>query len=173
MTTFTPDREEIAWAAGFFDGEGTTHFALSAESRSPRRRVGYPRLSVAQVGTETLQRFQHAVGDAGAIYGRSRSNVCAWQTGSAKQAYFVIGVLWHKLTPIKQAQAAKVFLRYREQLDTRPPRVKCQPGCECKRHQGVFCAPGCTCGRHKKNAGCLGQLLESSLFDDQDDDDDG
>lgn len=54
---------EVAWAAGFFDGEGcvsgyTTHF--------PTRTVRYIALIVAQTSTEHLERFKLAVG-AGSI----------------------------------------------------------------------------------------------------------
>lgn len=145
---FVPDREELAWAAGFFDGEGTTHLAMAPASRySPDRRCGFPRLSVAQISVETLDRFRTAVGGIGGIYGRQRSNVHSWQTGSVKQAYFVIGLLWFKLTPIKQEQARASFLRYKEQLMTKPkPPASSYPrwrrdehGCHISNKTGAGC----------------------------------
>ena len=57
-------QSELAWAAGFFDGEGNTRLEQSSDKR---RR--YLRISIGQTEKETLLRFQRAVGGIGKIYG--------------------------------------------------------------------------------------------------------
>jgi hypothetical protein len=56
----TVDREELSWAAGFFDGEGC--FSLV-------RNFRYPTVRIAQAEREPLERFQAAVGGIGKVYG--------------------------------------------------------------------------------------------------------
>ena len=53
------DREEIAWAAGFFDGEGCFSYIQKAR---------YVCLRIGQSELEPLERFREAVG-LGKIYG--------------------------------------------------------------------------------------------------------
>src|SRR5438132_13522649 len=58
--TLRIDREKLAWAAGFFDGEGTTF------AKSTTERPGYHQLSVSvpQAGSTTpvvLERFRDSV----------------------------------------------------------------------------------------------------------------
>jgi hypothetical protein len=54
-------RAELAWAAGFFDGEGCTYLKKGRKSYSPA-------LGITQNDPEVLHRFQKAVG-AGAVNG--------------------------------------------------------------------------------------------------------
>ncbi len=59
------NREELAWAAGFFDGEGST----TVQRRDKERKSDRPVMSIQQTGTgEELFRFLKAVDD-GKIYG--------------------------------------------------------------------------------------------------------
>ncbi|HEX9696833.1 MAG TPA: LAGLIDADG family homing endonuclease [Actinomycetota bacterium] len=51
--------EEAAWAAGFFDAEGSTALIQGR----------YPMITVAQVGRDLLDRFRVAVGDVGSVVG--------------------------------------------------------------------------------------------------------
>lgn len=54
---------EIAWAAGFYDGEGCT----SNSTASGRYR--YLSLQISQAEPTTLHRFWEAVGQIGKVYG--------------------------------------------------------------------------------------------------------
>lgn len=75
--TFKPSAEEIAWAAGFFEGEGSFFRNL----RPPRKdgsRAFYSRASVTQKDRSLLERFQRIVG-FGIIMDRSEG-VGYWQT---------------------------------------------------------------------------------------------
>ena len=56
------DSHELAWAAGFFDGEGT----VLSRKRSKWRELS---LSVPQSETSTLRRFHAAVGGIGKLRG--------------------------------------------------------------------------------------------------------
>lgn len=110
------NREELAWAAGFFDGEGTT----SAFMHVNRWQI---QLAVSQNNLDTLERFQAAVHGVGKIYGpydRNRKNpIYTYKIGGYERVQAVISMLWPWLTPHKKEQAATALLRY---LNTWKPR---------------------------------------------------
>lgn len=56
MKAILGSREELAWAAGFFDGEGTVSWAKNVHGR------GTFTIKISQLDTETLDRFRAAVG---------------------------------------------------------------------------------------------------------------
>ncbi len=58
---------ELAWAAGFFDGEGHTRWQKNASNR------GTFCVSVSQLEKEPLERFKAAVGGGGHLYGPKRN----------------------------------------------------------------------------------------------------
>lgn len=110
------DREELAWAAGFFDGEGST--------MSVDRARQYPWLTITQGGTleeppRVLVRFRAAVGGVGYITGPEVfEDHPHWQP---RWVYRVIGfelvqaviaLQWHHLGPVKRAQARAVLGRW-------------------------------------------------------------
>ena len=106
---------ELAWAAGFFDGEGSTkriyshYFTKKGEVRKPAPGVC---LSVAQAELKPLLRFKKAVGNVGHINGpySYRSNQRPYWIWSAsyKTAREVFGSLKTYLCPIKKAQYSRV-----------------------------------------------------------------
>lgn len=59
-TLFVVNREELAWAAGFFDGEGCFSYTAKA---------GFATVTIGQVDRRVLDRFQEAIGGVGKIYG--------------------------------------------------------------------------------------------------------
>ena len=65
------DRYELAWAAGFFDGEG-----WAARVENKKRGTRYPMARINQAGDagvpEVLIRFRHALGGLGSIGGPDR-----------------------------------------------------------------------------------------------------
>lgn len=100
------DRVELAWAAGFFDGEGST-FAT---------KRGHLRVSITQASPsgipDVLLRFHAAVGAIGYVYGPVRE-----KNPSAQPKWFymahgfemgqtVLGLIWTWLGPVKREQAA-------------------------------------------------------------------
>jgi LAGLIDADG-like domain len=112
FVAFRPDREELAWAAGFFDGEGC--FSWTAKSAWGCAVIG-------QSNRESLERFQRAVGDLGKIYGPyksrhkdrwSRKEQWVFRAHRREHVQAVALMLWFKLGPIKRAQAKSVLSRY-------------------------------------------------------------
>lgn len=110
------DREELAWAAGFFDGEGST---LSVD----RVRM-YPWISINQGGTldgppDVLVRFRRVAGGIGHIDGprvfRDHPDwlpLWNYRVAGFELVQAVIAVLWHHLGPVKRAQARDVLQRW-------------------------------------------------------------
>ena len=99
---------ERAWAAGFFDGEGTIRV----------NRNGSLRLSVPQTERSTLDRLQVAIG--GTVYGtyRPRSHKAHWKSqyhlvASGANAIEAIDRMWKWLSMPKRAQAANALALYK------------------------------------------------------------
>ena len=116
---------ELAWAAGFFDGEG--HISLRNSGK------GFKRIAVqaAQIDRQVLDRFQKAVG-VGHVYGpytpkaKTRKPYFGWQTtGGLEQAQHAIAMLWNWLSPVKKAQGKKALLLAKEYYSR--PRLKPGP----------------------------------------------
>lgn len=129
MKTLEPSsREELAWAAGFYDGEGSTSYGTHKGGSRP---YIIPSASVSQKNATTLERFQRAVGGRGRIYERrNRPGMFQWETSRWVEARDVVNLLWPWLCEPKRQQAAAVFAVYDEQRATRPPRAK---AVSCKR----------------------------------------
>lgn len=91
---------ELAWAAGFFDGEGSTYVDSSLQGNHyyPRLRLGVVQSGETFNPPQVLVRFQKAVGDIGSInpIPRRRSNEKpAWQFKcQASVAEQVLDLLW-------------------------------------------------------------------------------
>jgi hypothetical protein len=112
------DRDEVIWAAGFFDGEGNVSVSLQREH--------YPRISVqiTQVHPEVLQRFRDAVGGLGTIQGpyeyRGKVNGQPWyiyKTNAPQEVMFVISALRPFVCSVKRAQGeekVKLYLSLRD-----------------------------------------------------------
>src|SRR6266404_5019609 len=130
--SYTPNREELAWSAGLFDGEGWVGYT------GVSRRGGHQfSLVVNQVDRRVLDRFAAAVG-VGHVSGPRlsarhdgyhRQPQYRYAVGSHPQVQAVCALLWTWLSPVKRAQ-------FREALTTalpvshrrhRPP-VLCEHG---------------------------------------------
>jgi hypothetical protein len=106
MTTW---REELAWVAGFYDGEGST--TLTVE--------GYPRMNIGQLwaNRRTLERVQRVLG-LGTIYG-PYDKATKSRPGNRPQAMLsiigyhdvqaAVAMLWTFLDEEKQQQALHVL----------------------------------------------------------------
>lgn len=115
---------ELAWAAGFFDGEGST-------SCSPKiikgRNYLFLCMQLSQVGElmpETLQRFRDAVG-IGKIYGpyqpatSTRQPVWKWQVQAESDVKAVVEKLKPYLSEVKVAQATYCLYLYDNRVSER------------------------------------------------------
>lgn len=129
----TLDREDLAWAAGFFDGEGNIRFNTrkNKNATNPKRLYGTPQISLAQVHKAALKRFQRAVHGLGNIYGpythgkQKKNPYWLFNTSSFEQAQAIVAMLWPWLGPVKRAQA-KDALRQAKKYAQRP-RLKTGP----------------------------------------------
>jgi len=102
------DRELLAWAAGFFDGEGTTI------ARSDRRRPNYFELevSVSQSGPdgvpEVLSKFQRAMFGVGTNYPQPGAMV-KWDSRGRAIAEMALALMWPWLGSVKKEQAQRAI----------------------------------------------------------------
>jgi hypothetical protein len=81
------DHEELAWAAGLFEGEGC--FSVLKDGRGPQA-------SLSMVDQEIVEKFADIVG-AGKIYPYHKppyQPVYKWQSGDFEQFQHVVCVLW-------------------------------------------------------------------------------
>lgn len=115
------DSHELAWAAGFFDGEGCTQLM----HMKPRRNADYPtiRVIVTQADRGLLERFQRAVGD-GNIVGPITKNRPGRKplyrlTKNGPAAAEILRVLWPWLSEPKREQARTAVALYNKSLATR------------------------------------------------------
>jgi hypothetical protein len=105
MTTFTIDREELAWAAGFFDGEGSPYFAKNV------RTAG---ITIGQTDREVLDRFVKSV-QLGKVtgpygpYGSGKKPIFYIRIVSHWQTQHIAAALWPWLGTEKKEQFVKVL----------------------------------------------------------------
>jgi len=109
------DREELAWAAGFFDGEGSigcyTH-ENGKGYRSPRLV-----LQIAQTDRFVLDRFQAATG-VGRVSGpfkpKTKNSNPYWRmtTESHQNVQAIVAMLWAWLSPQKRGDAHEAISAY-------------------------------------------------------------
>jgi len=118
------DREQLAWAAGFFDGEGSM---VAGTKR--QRSVAYAQ--IGQSDRQVLDRFCAAVG-VGKVYGpygpyKTSGNALAtkphftYRTRGYGEAQQVVCALWQWLGDEKREQAVRA-LRQVQQYPAVPQR---------------------------------------------------
>lgn len=107
------NRVELAWAAGFFDGEGW----FSVPDRGQSLELG-----VGQKMQPALERFQAAVG-VGRIYRERNNTFFSWRATNAADQYRTIRLLWPYMTEPKKAQGRDALQRLRERRSTLTRRV--------------------------------------------------
>jgi hypothetical protein len=116
---------ELAWAAGFYDGEGSTSLRNQRMNtvREGVREYKYATEGISQIHPETLERFQRAVG-VGRVTGpytsknKMHSTFWKYQANSA-DAGEVLRLIGPWLSTPKQEQAVKVMATVRD-FGTRP-----------------------------------------------------
>lgn len=116
------DEHELAWAAGFFDGDG-----WAALVRPKRRRSGHPHAQINQAGAdgmpEVLPRFRDAVGVgrvAGPKIEEGRQPIYRWAASSRRDVERTGALIGPWLSREKREQfSAAVGLRFAQQpIDT-------------------------------------------------------
>lgn len=115
------DREQLAWAAGFWDGEGCCGISNGKSGAVSLY------LTISQVPREPLDRFARAVG-CGRVSGpfqRSKPHhqpQYLWRIGSFEYCQAVLAMLWPFLSGPKREQAAAALERvaaYQGELSVR------------------------------------------------------
>lgn len=94
---------ELAWCAGFFDGEGSTFFQLHVQGNYSTSQIT---LDVAQVNPLLLRRFNRATGKFGNFH---RTQL---RTARFEYVQYVMCLLWKYLGPIKKEQYRKASKEY-------------------------------------------------------------
>lgn len=108
------DREQLAWAAGLVDGEGSFILARTHGRPTDKRRYAAPRLSVAQCHEGVLNTLHSALG-FGTIYGpykpkQPRANpFWLYQITGFEETQAMIALLWPWLGEVKKAQAKRIL----------------------------------------------------------------
>jgi len=97
---------ELAWAAGFFDGEGYVGSTLRFNGTKRYRRID---VQITQIDAEVLERFRDAVG-VGKVYGPYHSKrrinpMWKYGVGSVHDVMHVLDLLRPYLCSIKTKQA--------------------------------------------------------------------
>lgn len=124
MTFSTTAALELAWAAGFFDGEGSTGSAPKRGADSLGVFASVPQAaSTPQRPPAVLFRFHRAVGELGRIGNpyfdrRSRAYLFQWRTDNFEEVQAVTALLWRDLGTVKRAQASRVLSRVAEHYAT-------------------------------------------------------
>ena len=105
------NREELAWAGGFFSGEGCISY--TSTGKEPQRRV---MLHVTNTHLPGLERFNAAVNGLLRIYKAKphKGTKQVWRLcGTSFEAcQAVITMLWPWLTPEKQERTREVLSAY-------------------------------------------------------------
>jgi len=116
------ENEKLAWAAGFYDGEGCTLNCLAYKKKHISKAGKESILSsdnismqISQVGRESLDRFDAALGGVGTINGPYKdkrpnaSPIHMWRTTGVKHVRDSILLLWPWLGTVKRKQAEKAL----------------------------------------------------------------
>ena len=115
-------RENIAWAAGLFEGEG---------SISIKRQTA--QLSLGMTDEDVVRRFYSIIG-IGKIYGPYRDKrklthkqMWIWTIGGARQCQAVLAALWNHLGKRRKHKAEEAIIRCSTWSHPRD-RIKCKLG---------------------------------------------
>lgn len=93
---------ELAWVAGFFDGEGYTG------ARKTKYGTYQLQLQIQQKGREPLDRVCEILG--GKVYTlKSRPGIFKWSLHKKQAVKNALGLLWPYLTKVKKEQANKAL----------------------------------------------------------------
>jgi hypothetical protein len=103
---------ELAWAAGFFDGEGCTHIR---KFTNKGHNTWYLNINVAQSGIpECLNRFKAAVGNLGNINGPYKGYHYKFDCSKFEHVQAIIALLWNYLSGPKKKQIKLKLAELRE-----------------------------------------------------------
>lgn len=130
------DPLEVAWAAGFFDGEGSVFVRNTARHKGGTTGKLYPlttvEMGVSQVRIEPIIRFHRIVGigKIGGPYGGlrpGRSAYFRWNTAGRPSVFRVAQLLWPMLSLPKREQFHRCWETLRERRTPKSPKLYSLP----------------------------------------------
>ena len=126
---FPSEEHELAWAAGFFGGDGTTSAGRANRLHPEYRqlRAGIPQAEFAGAVPPVLVRFQQAVGGIGSIHGPfmprnpwSKRRQYTWQVTGISRTEVLLELIWPWLDDAKRQQARSAITAARRGGPHRP-----------------------------------------------------
>jgi hypothetical protein len=106
------DKIKLAWAAGFFDGEGCT--LLHKDRRWNGKGQLMLMINQLAVNRTVLYKFKNIVG-VGDIYGPYKNGqgyICRYAVQNFQGFQHVVCLIWSELSDVKKAQIRKALTRY-------------------------------------------------------------
>lgn len=116
MTNGIISTEDLAWCAGFFDGEGSTTI-----SKVTGKYYYHFYLKVPQKNPLLLYKFQSIVGGYGKIYLDAKRQLYQLEVGRFEHIQLIICLMWKWLSSIKKEQYKRALL-LRLSTGRNPPR---------------------------------------------------
>jgi hypothetical protein len=117
---------ELAWAAGLYDGEGSASMYMPRRRKTARRQMQVSQAGVVGSPPEVLVRFRAAVGE-GNVTGPYRGYLFYWKT-TRKDAIDEIAVsLWPYLSAEKRSQFETMTLAAGRSLPRWPSALRDPP----------------------------------------------
>ena len=123
---------ERAWAAGFFDGEGSVYTRHTKKHKGVTTGKMYPlttvEMSLCQIRKEPLERFHKAVG-VGRISGPYKPKTpnsqpyWRWNTAGRPSSNAVLTTLWRYLSLPKREQALAVWVELESLKTPKSPKL--------------------------------------------------
>lgn len=118
---------ELAWAAGFFDGEGTAGCYLHNKSKLSVQDERYcARMTIGQSDPEVLIRFQSAVGVGNVRgpykYAYNKTPLWCWSLAKIGEIKIASGAIFPYLSSIKQQQLTQAIEDFEYWKETRELR---------------------------------------------------
>jgi hypothetical protein len=130
------EEREIAWAAGFFDGEGHIHF---------RRASHHFKMELGQADLRPLERFLAVVG-RGKIAFRPKStgrDYWVWGLYGAENVQQVFALLYPHLSAPKREQGDDAIARWRTRGDRRREGALKREAAYRANWTGAYACPEC------------------------------
>jgi len=116
------DNELLAWAAGFFDGEGST----IAKRTKARPNYHQLQISVPQSGgseiPEVLATFRKAALGTGRMDGPNSDGVWSWRARGRADAQSTLALIWPYLGAVKREQASAALVKVDAQFESQRVR---------------------------------------------------
>jgi hypothetical protein len=114
--------DELAWAAGLFDGEGSVSTYLPPQRWTRRRQMQVSQRGVRGCPPAVLVRFQAAVGGVGGITGPYRGYLFYWKTTRNDVIDEIGNSLWRFLGDTKREQFARAASEVNRVAPTAEPK---------------------------------------------------